>query len=89
MLSPFKNYIDQYRSRAIINNASLLPPQDHLSWVDATNMAALCYLASYSVAPPNLQTAWVVKATEEEQARYTEWHDAACTRRSEAGEWDI
>jgi len=48
-------------------------------------MCAACYLASYSVSPPNSKLPWFARATDDERCIYMDWIKMANFRASQTG----
>ena len=65
-----------------VENVSL---QDHLSWMEATRMAAACYISSYAYEPPHTKAPWYAKAKEEDKKVFDRLRLLANFRASQTG----
>ena len=59
--------------------------QEHLSWLDATEMAASCFVACYAYEPPHTKAPWYVKASEEDKKVFDRMRLLANLRASQTG----
>lgn len=59
--------------------------QERLGWREASDLAAACFLVSYSVPPPGLKASWFARASDAEKSVYRHWHAVASLRCSQTG----